>query len=219
MIRTPELVELLASDLKPVRRLLQPSARAACWALFAAAVVLLLAIGQGIRADLAERMGETSFALGIAATLATAACGAVAAFALAVPGRSRWWAALPVPPLLIWISAIGHQCLTDWVEYDARGMAMGETARCFATLALSSLPLWLLMLLMLRRTRAMLPLGSMLAGSLAVAAMAATAMTMVHQLDASAIILLWNFGAGVLIVGASALFSRPMLGRSFVLAR
>lgn len=219
MIRTPDLVELLVSELKPVRRLRSPVFRAISWVLVAGAVVILLGIGQGVRGDLSARLGETAFAVGIAATVATAVCAAVAAFALAVPGRSRLWALLPLPPLLTWISAVGHQCLTHWIRYDAGGMAMGETARCFATLALTSLPLWLLMLLMLRRARPVREVPPMLAGSLAVAAMAATAMGLLHQLDASVMILLWNFGTGAAIVIASALSSRVVLGRNMSLQK
>lgn len=219
MIRTPDLVELLVSELKPVRRLRSPVFRAISWVLVAGAVVILLGIGQGVRGDLSARLGETAFAVGIAATVATAVCAAVAAFALAVPGRSRLWALLPLPPLLTWISAVGHQCLTHWIRYDAGGMAMGETARCFATLALTSLPLWLLMLLMLRRSRPVREAPPMLAGSLAVAAMAATAMGLLHQLDASVMILLWNFGTGAAIVIASALSSRVVLGRNMSLQK
>jgi hypothetical protein len=214
MIRTPELIEVLAGELKPVRRLRPPAFRASCWLMVGGAVVALLVVGQGLRADLPALLGQTSFSVVLAATLATAICAALAAFNVAVPGRSRLWALLPVPPLVLWIASIGNQCLTHWVRYDAGGMAVGDTARCFATLALTSLPLMLLMLLMLRRTGPVRQVGPILAGGLAVASMAATAMNLVHQLDASAMILLWNFGTGAVVVIASALFSRQSLARS-----
>jgi hypothetical protein len=211
MTRTPELIDLLASELKPVRRLRSPIVRGACWVLVAAVVLALLAVSQGVRADLSQRMGEPAFALALVGSVATAICAAAAAFALAVPGRSRLWAFLPLPPLAVWTAGISRQCLTHWVVYDAGAMAMGDTARCFATVILTSLPLWLLMLLMLRRSGSVSRALPMLAGSLAVAAMAGVAMNLLHRLDASAMILLWNFGTGAVIVLVSTLVGKAML--------
>jgi len=79
---------------------------------------------------------------------------------------------------------------------------------------LTSLPLWLLMLLMLRRSGAVRRVLPMLTGSLAVAATAGVAMGLLHALDSSAMILLWNFGIGAAIVLVSTMFSRPLLKRS-----
>ena len=47
MIATPDLIESLAANMKPVRRLRPPVTRAACWLLLAAMVVALLAVSQG----------------------------------------------------------------------------------------------------------------------------------------------------------------------------
>jgi hypothetical protein len=211
MTRTLELIDLLASELKPVRRLHPPIFRGACWMLVAAVVVGLLAVSQGVRGDLLARLGEPAFTLALFGSTATANSAAVAAFALAVPGRSRLWILLPLTPLALWIAGVGRQCLTHWVHYDGGAMAMGETARCFATVILTSLPSWLLMLLMLRRSGSFGRALPTLAGSLAVAAMAGVAMNLLHALDASAMILLWNFGTGAVIVLGSTLFGGAML--------
>jgi hypothetical protein len=208
MIRTHELIDVLAAELKPVRRLRSPVVRAGCWSFMAGMVVVLLGVSQGVRADLTQRVQDTSFTLALGGAAATAIFAAASAFALAVPGRSRLWALLPLPPLLLWITAIGRQCLTRWVGYDDGTMMMGDTARCFATVVLTSLPLWLLMLLMLRRSGAVRRLLPTLAGSLAVAATAGVAMDLLHRLDASAMILLWNFGTGAVIVFFATLFGQ-----------
>ena len=67
--------------------------------------------------------------------------------------------------------------------------------------------LWLLMVLMQRRSGSLSRAMPMLAGSLAVAAMAGSAMNLLHQLDASVMIVLWNFGSGAAILVASAIFA------------
>ena len=53
-----------------------------------------------------------------------------------------------------------------------------------------------------------------LTGSLAVAAMSATAMSLFHSLDASAMILMWNLGTAAVIVSLGS-----SLGRRLVAAR
>src|SRR5207249_510627 len=83
---------------------------------------------------------------------------------------SRGWLLLPLPALVVWLSTIGYGCLTDWVDIDANGLRIGEAARCFATLVLTSVPLSLLMFVMLRHAAPLRPTPVALIGSLAAAA-------------------------------------------------
>src|SRR5439155_14166098 len=71
VIKTPDLIASLAANATPVRRLRPPVMRAASWLLLAAVVLTLLAINQGIRPDLAQRLREPTFATGLAAPLLT----------------------------------------------------------------------------------------------------------------------------------------------------
>ncbi len=70
------------------------------------------------------------------------------------------------------------QCPTNWVSVDPAGVRLGETAEFFATLALASLPLSLAMLVMLRHVALFPQAAVTLAGSLAVAAITATALSL-----------------------------------------
>ena len=71
-------------------------------------------------------------------------------FRVSLPEASAGWLLLPVPALVLWLSSIGYGCLTDWVRIGPDGMRMGEAVRCFATLLLTSVPLSVAMLVMLR---------------------------------------------------------------------
>ncbi len=208
MITTPQLIELLATGAKPVRRLRPPLVRAASWLMLAALLFGLLAVAHGTRTDLAQQLARPDFALGLAASLATGILAAVAAFFLSLPDRSRAWALLPVPALLVWISTISYGCLTHWVDVGPDGVRMGEAARCFATLLVTSLPLSLGLFVMLRYAAWLRPTAVTLTGGLAVAAMAATALSLFHNLDATIMVLMWNFGVTVVIVGISYLLGR-----------
>jgi len=210
MIKTSDLIASLAADLEPVRRLRPPVTRAACWLLLAAVVLTLLAISQGIRPDLAQRLQDPAFAVNIAASLLTGVLAAIAAFLVSLPDRSRLWLFLPVPALVVWLSNIGYQCLFWWIAIGPDGVSFGETARCFATLVLTSLPLSLAMLVMQRYAALLRPISVGLMGSLAVASITATALSLLHALDATVMILMWNVGTTVLFVGLAGAFGRRM---------
>ena len=210
MITTPELINALAANAAPVRRLRPPLARAALWLLIAAMVLILLAIGQGVRPDLAERLRQPAFGIGLGASLLTGILAAVGSFLISLPDRSRFWALLPVPALVVWLSAIGYGCVINWVGLAPNGIALGEVARCFATLLLTSVPLSLAILVMLRHAALLRPSAVALSGSLAVAAITATALSLFHNLDATIMILIWNLGVAALIVGLAGMFGRRM---------
>ena len=169
MITTPDLIESLATNMTPVQRLWPPLVRAGCWLLLAAVILGLLAVGEGVRPDLLQRLQQAHFTIGTAASLLTGMSAAIAAFMLSLPDRSRLWLLLPTPALLAWLSTLGYQCLTNWISLDPNGIGLGETAQCFATLVLTSLPLSLTMLVMLRYAGPLRPTATTLTGSLAIA--------------------------------------------------
>ena len=211
MITTTDLIESLAAEAGPVRRLRHPVLRAGSWLLLAALVVLLIAIDHGLRADIGARLRQPVFVVGVAASLVTGILAAVAAFMISLPDRSRAWLLLPAPPLLAWVSTIGYGCLTDWVAITPAGLETGEAARCFATLFLTSLPLSLMLLLMLRYAAALRPTETMMTGALAVAAIAATALSLFHHLDATIMVLIWNIGIAAVLVAFGGAYGRWLL--------
>ena len=66
------------------------------------------------------------------------------------------------------------------------------------------------MLVMLRYAAPLRPTAVAFMGSLAVAAITATALSLFHVIDATVMILLWNFGTAVLFVGLAGVFGRKM---------
>jgi hypothetical protein len=210
VITTPDLIESLVAGAKPVRRLRPPAARAALWLLFAAAIVALLAISHGLRPDLAQRLQQPAFVVGIVASLLTGVLAAVASFLVSLPDRSRLWQLLPLPALAVWVSTIGYGCLTGWVEIGLDGVRLGEVVDCLATLALTSVPLSLAMLVMLRYAALLQPARVATMGGLTVAAIAATALSLLHSLDATVMVLVLNFGVAALFVGLASIFGNKM---------
>jgi hypothetical protein len=206
--RTPELIDILVECATPVRRLRPPLVRAGLWLAFAGLILALVAIGHGVRTDLAARLHEPTFAASIAAALATGILAAMAAFAISLPDRSRWWLLLPLPALAVWIATIGYGCFVDWVSIGPDGIRLGEELPCLALLVLTGVPLAIALAAMLRHAALLRGGAVAMMGGLAVAAITATALSLVHDHDASVMILVWNLGTAALITGAGCLFGR-----------
>ncbi|RTM13620.1 MAG: DUF1109 domain-containing protein [Bradyrhizobiaceae bacterium] len=212
MIDTPALITALSADMSPVRRLKPPVLRAFGWLGCAAVLLMLLAVNRGIRPDLAERLQDAAFATSIAATIVTGMLAAIAAFLISLPDRSRLWLLLPLPSLAVWLSNVGYQCLTHWVVIGPESISPGEAMRCFSTLALTGMPLSLLLVVMLRYAAPLRPTAVAVTGSLAVGALTAAALSLFHTIDASAMILMWNIGTALLFAGIAAVFGPSTMG-------
>ena len=208
MSGTDPLIARLAADAAPVRRLRPPAQRALGYTVFAAALLVPLLILHGARGDLAEAITEPDFALRLAAAGATGAAAALAAALLAIPGRARAWALLPLPPFALWVGTIGFGCLANWTNLDLAGVTREELLRCTSTLLFAGVPLTFAMLALLRRAA---PLSANLAsatGGLAAAGFTAFALTLLHPIDASIAILVWNGGSILLFVGLETVLFR-----------
>jgi len=209
---TPDLIERLAAEAAPVRPLRPPLARLAAWLVLAAAVLGLLAAAHGVRSDIAQRLREPTFLVGLVASAATGVLAALAALVASLPDRSRAWLLLPVPALAVWVSTIGYGCLTDWVSLQPDGMHAGKAVRCFATLLVTSVPLSLAIFSMIRHVAPLRPATVTMTAGLAVAAVTSTALSLFHVLDATILILVWNLGMAALIVAVEGAAGRRLLG-------
>ena len=204
-----DTVARLSADLRPVRRLPAPPLRAASWIGLVAAMALGLACfcdlpGLGRRLTVAPDMW-----LAVAASTTTAVLAALAAFELSVPGRSARWALLPVPPLLLWISASGLGCLRVWGAPTTSALGtMGEADHCLTHILMMSVPLMAVMMVMVRRACPLRPNLTALVSGLAIAAASATLLNFDHPYDASATDLLAHLVAVLLVIGANQVLTR-----------
>jgi hypothetical protein len=211
MITTPELVRLLVADAGPVRRLRPPLLRAGIWVAAASVVLAMVAIAFGLRADLGVKLREPVFLIEVASAALTGIAAAIAAFHLSLPDRAGLWALLPMPSLVLWLSTVGYNCLTNWVTLGPEGLTLGTSLVCFGTITLGSTPIALILIFMLRHARLVRPVGTALTGAFAVAGLTVSALRLFHDLDATVMVLIWNVGAGAAISAAVALFGCRLL--------
>lgn len=213
-MNTADLIQALADNLTPVKRLRPPLVRAAWWLLAAAALMIFLTWLHGLRPQFAERMQDPVFATGVLASLATGVLATIATFQISLPDRSRLWLLLPTPALIVWLGNIGYQCFAGWVELPAGAVTVAAASSCVVTLVVTSLPLSLMMLVMLRYSALLRPVTVILLGSLAVSAITSTALSMFHPLDATVMVLGWNLGTALLLTVLALVFGRRVSRRN-----
>lgn len=206
-MKTEQLIESMTANLAPVRRYRAPWLRALGFLGFAAVLGATVAI-------LHEKTlaGVTLDSLMVKPTLVSAlltgVLAAFAAFFIGQPDRSRMWSMLPVPAFGLWLGSLGHQCLTQWVAFGPNGMSLGETAQCFATFFVVAAPLGLAAVLMLKRMAVFERTRITLLGSLSVAGLTAAAMDVFHPVDASVLVILFNLGTALVLLGAGWLLGQ-----------
>lgn len=196
---TDQLIDRLAADLRPVRRLAPPWRRLLplLAALLWVGLVLNLFIDwHEIRVRLMSTpdMWESQ-----AGALLTALLAGFAALQTAIPGRSPAWALLPLPALALWLGASAAGCMRLATAAGTLPEPPGHAMICLEFLLLVAVPLCALLTWQMRRACPLRPgLTAGLAG-LASAAGAAVLLTLIHPFDATAGDLAMH-GAGIVAV-------------------
>ncbi len=211
-MRSEDLIHRLAADLRPVRPALHPAMATAIWLAIVAAVIGLTVLVSGLRDDLAERLSEGFDLLQIITALATGVLAAFAAFELALPERSRHWALLPLPAAAAWVATMGWGCLQDLARLGPEALRIGTSVPCLVFIAGIGVPLTVAML-WLARHAAWLRAGRVAAlGGLSAAALASVGLSLIHYLDAAAMVLAWH-GLSMLVVTSVAALLGPQVMR------
>ena len=210
-LRSGDLVKALAADAAPVRRLASPMVRLGFWLAVSATYAARIVAAMGLRADLSARLTETRFVAELGATFMTSVLAAVAAFCAGCPGRPVWERFAPLPALALWLASLGEGCWQSFLQAGAQGLRIRPDFLCFPSILLVSTVPGALILLMIRRAAPIAPATTKALAALAAAALGATALRLFHAQDASAMILVWQFGSVALLAGLGALTGRKLL--------
>jgi hypothetical protein len=209
---TPDLIDQLARGAAPVKRLGSPLRRACLFVVPVIGLVGALVLFRGIAAGSLERLSEMRVLLETAATAATGATAILAAFSLAIPGRSSLWMALPIPPLVLWLAMSGYGCYRNWLARGVDGsLELGESANCFVFILAASVPMALALFFVLRRARPLNPGPVLAVGALGVAGLAAATLQFFHPFDVTVTDLALHLVAVSLVVALLTAFGTPRL--------
>ena len=207
------LIAALGAELVPVRRLPPPWLRTLGWLALVAIIAALLFAHYGAQPMLRRWAGAPDLAWAALGAVLTAVAAAWAAFALAVPGRSRAWAWLPLPPALLWIAASGLGCLRTWLAPGTSIATLHQSMDCLVFIVGFSIPLSALLVWLLRRACPLRPLLTALLVGLASAAASASLLEICHAYDAAATDLLTHALAVGIVMAANAAMGGRLLTR------
>jgi len=205
--RTEDVIERLASQAGRARSLGSPM-RQALGTLGALALLGAIAIlGFSEVEPFAARGGARwMLALEMVAMLATGVLAIVAAFHLAVPGRSRAWVYAPLPALVAWLLLSGIGCLGA-----GSGLRAGHETNCLTFIVGVSALLAPLLIWRLSRARPIDPLPVAIQAGLGTAALAALGLQFFHPFAVTFADLGMHIAAVLIVVGVLSLLRRPML--------
>jgi hypothetical protein len=180
------LIQGLAADLRPVRRLPRPLQRTLFWLGAVVIVAVMLAAFADLTATERRLTAAPDMWLAVIGSTLTALLATIAAFQLSLPDGRTIWALLPVPSALLWVSASGLGCLRTWLVPGTHDASLAEAKDCFVFIVGLSIPLSAMLILMLRRGYSLRPNLMGVIGGLAVAAASASLLNLFHPYDAAA---------------------------------
>lgn len=215
-METDRIIARLVQDARPVRRLGHPLLRTVAWLAIALAAVALSVWFMGPRTDLGVKLHDARYVAEQIGALLTAFTTALAAFAIVVPGRSRYWIALPIVPLLLWLASIGAGCIADWLRGDA---IFESDWSCFPAIALVGAIPAVAMVLMLRRGAPLMPHLAVGLGALAAAALGDFGLRLFHATDAGLMVLVWQIGSVAILTAVLTQFAPALLPWRHTLSR
>lgn len=211
MTDTNILIDQLAAHARPVRRLASPLRRTLLWTVLASAVIALIAAAYGLRPGFATEFAAAPARIEWLASLLTGLFAAYAVFQISVPGRSPRWAWLPVLPLVLWLSGIGWGCARDLARMGNEAFAFEAASwECSVAITLTSVPLGLILLLMVRHAGVVRPAPTAMLTALGAAALSAAGVSLYHGGESALMVLVWHLGAVALLSLLCLLFGRPL---------
>jgi hypothetical protein len=210
-VRTEELIERLAAEARPIRRLPPPSRRLALWLAITLPSVAAVVLTMGPRPDLWPIVMERRFQIEQAAAFATALAAAFAAFSAVIPGRSWWPFALPVLPLAVWVGSLSLDCIGLLIDAGPAALRIEWDWVCLPAIATVGAVPAIAIVVMLRRGAPVMPCTAVAFGALAAGALGNFGLRLFHAQDASLMVLVWQFGSVVLLTVMAGCVGRHLL--------
>lgn len=210
-VKTEDLIQTLASNAVPVRRLRSPFLRTAVWLAVSVPWIAAVVFVMGLRPDIGERLADRGWLLEESAALATAITAAMAAFCAGVPGRPRWEHFMPLLPLAVWLGVLGGDCVQTWFSVGGAGLVLRPDWQCVPAVVIASLGPGVAMTVMILRGSPIAPTLTTALGALAAGGLAEFGLRLFHTEDASLMVLVWQAGAVFGLVLLAGLLGRKIL--------
>ena len=207
---TPDLIDLLASELQPVGRRVGPLLRTAIWLATTVGAYALLESALSLR-DTVQALAYPASRIDIVAGLTTAGMAAYCAFSMCVPGRSKWIVLMPMFSVMAWLLATVALSIGQLTPDALTITAFLPGLKCIMLFGGFVFLPAILLISMLRRA---IPLASMQCAAMAGIAVASISIgflraTLFHSVTLAPEMLTEHFGAiAMASVGAAWLSGR-----------
>jgi len=211
---TDELIEILARDAAPVRRLAAPWLRTVTWLVMSGLYVALLIAFMSPSLDRLAGIRAPRFWLEQAAALTTGIAAAAAALMSVVPGRTNRAWLLPVGPLGVWIGALVWGSVQDGMTRGSAGLVVHSDWPCVVAMVVGALLPAAAIVFMLRRGAPLTPRVTAAFAGLAVAGLSSVAACLSRPSPhgTTMTVLVWHFGTLLLLTSVAASAGRHLLG-------
>lgn len=212
-MNTDQLIERLASEAKPVRRLLNPAERGALWTALALVAVALGVSYFGVRDDLATAWMQPGVVARAVLLVSTMWLSIVAAFRLSIPGGetralARWW---PIAALGVLTAISAAEVIAAWAVGEAGSPLRSWT--CVRKVAFVGAVPAVVSIVLIARGVAIEPRWTALLGVLAAGAAGALTSELACPIPAPFHIFLWHILPVVVAAGIGALVGSLLLER------
>lgn len=210
-LRTEELIQRLATNVRPVRCLRSPFSRTANWLAWSLPWVGAVVFVMGLRPDIGARLTDARWMIEEGAAFATAIMAAMAALCAGVPGRPHWERLLPLMPLAVWLGTLGQGCLQDWFAHGEAALALHQDWQCLPRIIFIGAGPAVAMSALVLRGSPIAPGTTIALAALAAGGLAAVGLRLFHQEDASLMVLVWQAGSVFALTFLAALSGRQIL--------
>lgn len=207
---TDRLVAHLVASHRPSPPLRSPFLRSTAWLALALVLVGGIVLSHGLRSDLGMQFARPVMLMEWLSALLTGVLAALATFLVSIPGRSPRWALLPLPALALWLGTLSVGCLADYFQRGATALQLQVSYSCVLAIVMTSVPLGVTLLVMVRHAGIVRPLPTAICGGLAVAALSAAGLSLFHHVDTALMLLVWHLGSVAFVTLLAATCARRL---------
>lgn len=208
MMRDDALIEMLAADLQPVRRVPSPGRSLLIWLAVTIPSLALITLIMGLRPSLSARPG---FVLDQILALSTALSAAYGAVCAGRPDQPSWKLGLPVALMVLWFGVLCGQCLLMSLGGRPDALVLQADIVCVPAIAVAGLLPAITMVLLLRFSPDFRRNHACLCGAMAAAAAAEFTLRLFHAEGSFLTLLVWQMGSVMLLTISGSLIGRWVL--------
>lgn len=168
---------------------------------------------SGLRPDLGTELKAPLFFAELSCALLTGITAVFAAFFVSIPGRSGWWAYLPLPSLAAWALSLSYGVASDWNYMGWAEFQVPMSWACVRFISFTALPTTVVTLFLLRHAAFARPANTVILSALATTSVASAFQDLLHHLHRSASIIIWHGSTIIFLIAIFHLVGSRLINR------